>query len=166
VEFTRSIGGDFPEGYCTEFCPGIEPWITEASGLFERGLWWVIDYGHEQEAYYHPDRSSGTLRCYHQHRAGDDPFLHPGEQDITAHVDFTRLGHLAEKAGLTLERYRDQHHFLIDSARPWLLSVEGNAPDARLAKRLRQFQTLTHPSMMGQQFKVMELSRGLPGQEG
>lgn len=161
ADFTRSIGDDFPEGYRTEFCPGIEPWITRAASLFSRGLWWIIDYGHDQPDYYRPDRSAGTLRCYHQHHAGEDPFFRPGEQDITAHVDFTRLGELAEKAGLMIDRYRDQHHFLIDSARPWLLSVEGRAPDARLAKRLRQFQTLTHPAMMGQQFKVMELRSGL-----
>lgn len=161
ADFARSIGDDFPEGYRTEFCPGIEPWITSAATLFSHGLWWIIDYGHDRAAYYHPDRSSGTLRCYHQHHTGEDPFFRPGEQDITAHVDFTRLGELAKKVGLTLDRYRDQHHFLIDSARPWLLSIEGRAPDARLAKRLRQFQTLTHPAMMGQQFKVLELSGGL-----
>jgi SAM-dependent MidA family methyltransferase len=133
--------------------------MAGTAGLFERGLWWIIDYGHERADYYLPQRRTGTLRCYRDHRASEDPFAHPGGQDLTAHVDFTRVEEAAVRGGLSRRRFTDQHHFLVDSARSWLLSLEGRVPDARTAKRLRQFQTLTHPSMMGQQFKVMELAR-------
>ena len=157
--FAALLGTDFPEGYQTELCPAVDAWMADAARLFERGFWWIIDYGHEQSDYYLPQRSTGTLRCYRVHRAGEDPFAHPGEQDLTAHVDFTRVEEAARREGLARSLFTDQHHFLIDAARPWLLSLEGKRPDAATAKRLRQFQTLTHPAMMGQQFKVMEFTR-------
>ncbi len=159
ADFAAELGGGYPDGYRTEVCPGVDAWMDEAAGLFKRGLWWIIDYGHERADYYRPDRTSGTLRCYRDHRAGDDPFAHPGAQDITAHVDFTRLEHAAVRAGLAKRSFADQHHFLVEAAKPWLLSLEGGPPDAAAAKRLRQFQTLAHPAMMGQRFQVLELAR-------
>lgn len=157
--FAAGLGDAFPEGYATEACLAVDAWMDEAAALFDRGLWWIVDYGHEREDYYLPRRAEGTLRCYRDHRASDDPFAFPGRQDLTAHVDFTRVREAAARAGLELRRLTDQHRFLIDAARPWLLSLEGGTPAPRAAKRLRQFRTLTHPAMMGRSFKVMELAR-------
>lgn len=157
--FAAGLGTDFPEGYRSEVCPAVDSWMEEAALLFERGLWWIIDYGHERDDYYPPERREGTLRCYHGHRCGSDPFVFPGEQDLTADVDFTRVEEAAIRRGLIRRRFTDQHHFLIEAAKAWLLSLEGQAPGPATAKRLRQFQTLTHPSMMGQQFKILELER-------
>ncbi len=159
--FAKELGSEFPEGYTTEICPSAIEWTTSCSKLFERGLWWIIDYGHEAEDYFSPHRSSGTLRCYRNHEATEDPFDAPGEVDITAHVNFSHIRQAGLAAGLRERESTDQHHFLIEAARPWLLSVEGKSPDVETAKRIRQFQTLTHPAMMGQQFKVAEFSRGI-----
>lgn len=158
--FVTRWQSEYPEGYTTEFCTELEPWMDEISTLFQKGLWWIIDYGYEGGDYYAPSRTTGTMRCYRRHQATEDPFESPGEIDITAHVDFTRLGEVAEERSLSVENFTDQHHFLIEASKPWLMGLEGQAPDARAAKRLRQFQTLTHPSIMGQQFKVMVLSKG------
>lgn len=160
-DFAAALGHDFPDGYHTEVAPAVDRWMAESANLFsEKGIWWIIDYGYERDDYYAPSRRTGTLRCYEAHRAGEDPFAAPGRQDITAHVDFTRVEEAAVRAGLRPTRFTDQHHFLIEAAGPWLLSIEGRVPDSAAAKRLRQFQTLTHPSLMGRQFKVMELRRG------
>ncbi len=157
--YAIELGSEFGSGYTTEVCPVMDDWIVEAAGLFEKGLWWLIDYGYESQDYFAPHRKDGTFRCYRNHRATEDPFDHPGETDITAHVNFTQVKKAAETAGLDWDQFTDQHHFLIDAARDWLLSIEGQTPDGEIAKRLRQFQTLTHPGMMGTQFKVAELSR-------
>lgn len=159
--YAGELGYDFPAGYETEVCPVANEWMTDVSSLFDRGLWWVIDYGYPSEEYFSPSRTTGTFRCFRNHRAGEDPFEAPGETDITAHVNFSWLEREAEKGGLTIHSLTDQHHFLIKAAREWLLSIEGTPPTETTAKRLRQFQTLTHPSMMGQQFKVAEFSRGI-----
>lgn len=161
--FAGELGTDFPEGYETEICPAVDEWAGEVSTLFQKGLWWIFDYGHERSDYYDPSRRTGTLRAYRNHRASDDLFAFPGEQDLTADVDFTRVERAVRKSELECRRFTDQHHFLIEAARPWLLAIEGRPPEATTATRLRQFKTLTHPGLMGRQFKVMELSRGLAG---
>lgn len=159
ARFVAELGEGFPEGYVTEVCPAVDDWMKEAAGLFGRGVWWIVDYGYERPDYYAPERRNGTLRCYRGHRAGEDPFEAPGDQDLTAHVDFTRVEEAAARAGLRKRRFTDQHHFLVEAARSWLLSLEGRPPDAVAAKRIRQFQTLAHPALMGRSFRVMELEK-------
>jgi len=154
--------GEFSQGYETELCPAVKDWVREASRLFQRGKWWIIDYGHESDDYFAASRNDGTLRCYQNHRATENPFEAVGQTDITAHVNFTHLQKWAEEAGLRAQLLTDQHHFLTHAARPWLLGMEGQPPNAETAKQIRQFQTLTHPSLMGQQFKVAEFSNSLP----
>lgn len=159
--YAKELGSNFEDGYTTEVCPAVDRWLSEVSTLFGKGLWWIIDYGHESEDYFAPHRKDGTFRCYRNHQATEDPFSHPGETDITAHVNFSHLKAAAEEEGLAWRQFSDQHHFLIEAARDWLLSIEGQTPNEETAKRLRQFQTLTHPGMMGTQFKIAELSRQL-----
>jgi len=163
VELPPELDGrsEFPEGYRTEYAPGLRGWMSEAARLFDRGLWWIVDYGLESGDYYDVGRTDGTLRCYRGHRAHNDPFSAPGETDLTAHVNFTHLRQWAEEAGLVAHPLTDQHHFLVEAARPWLLRVEseGRGGEAETAKRLRQFQTLTHPALMGRQFRVAEFAK-------
>ena len=152
----------FPEVYTTEINLAIRPWLQSVSKLFGKGKgqWWVIDYGHLEQDYYSPTRRAGTLRCFRKHRASDNAFDGIGETDITAHVNFSRLGDEAQKIGLTVETLQDQHNFLTHAARTWFLSMEtsGTTQNPANKKLLRQFQTLTHPGMMGRAFKVLKLS--------
>ena len=159
--FVASVGNGVEDGYTTEVCPATQEWMFAASGLFNKGLWWIIDYGYGSDDYYAPHRKDGTLRCFRNHCATENPFEFPGEIDITAHVNFTHLREAAEASGLKERRFTDQHHFLIEAAQPWLLSMEGQPPRREMKSRMRQFQTLTHPAMMGQQLKVAEFSRGI-----
>ncbi|MCP5540062.1 MAG: SAM-dependent methyltransferase [Akkermansiaceae bacterium] len=158
---TGELGHGFPEGYETELCLGVAPWALSVAPIFERGCWWIVDYGYEKEEYYRPDRRRGTLRCFRRHTAGEDPLEAVGETDLTAHVDFSRLRRAAESAGLVFEGLTEQHRFLTRAAGPWLLELErdGTARQPENAKRLRQFHTLTHPDLLGQAFKVAEFSR-------
>ena len=61
---------------------------------------------------YSPLRSRGTLRCYYGHTLTGDPYRHIGEQDITAHVDFTSLMASGEESGLHALGLVSQRSFL------------------------------------------------------
>src|SRR5688572_30611212 len=66
-------------------------WMRSLAGALEQGVIMVIDYGFPRQEYYHPQRAAGTLMCHHRHQAHADPFSRPGDEDLTAHVDFSAL---------------------------------------------------------------------------
>lgn len=147
------LGGGFPDGYQTEIRTGWEdflaPWLRQlCAGMM---LW--VDYGFEREDYHHPGRNRGTLRTFHQHRAGDDPFESPGRLDITAHVEFSSVMEAAGRLGCNDCTLTRQGVWLTRLATDWLLAQEGN-PDR---DALRQFQTLTHPGHLGGSFQALEI---------
>ena len=51
----------------------------------------TIDYGDTARKLYIRHRHRGTLACYFHHQLTDRPLAKLGEQDITAHVNFTAL---------------------------------------------------------------------------
>ena len=82
--------------------------------------------------------------------------------DLTAHVNFDHASKVAEICGFEVAGITDQYHFLVRGAEPWLMEIErGGDPDAETTKLLRQFKMLFHPSVMGQNFKVMEIKKGI-----
>jgi SAM-dependent MidA family methyltransferase len=156
IEAWRSIASglpfELPDGYRTEICPRVEPWIASLGDCLESGAALFFDYGLPRAHYYHPQRMDGTLRCHFKQRAHDDPFINVGVQDITAWVDFTRVAEAADQAGLEVSGFATQAAFLLG------LGIEGLVTDARLASEARQ---LLMPGEMGEAFKAMALTRGI-----
>lgn len=103
----------YPDGYRTEVNLAALDWLDTATSSLDRGFLLTIDYGHTAPRYYSPARHKGTLKCYHQHRHHDDPYANIGQQDLTAHVDFTALQRHGEQVGLTTLGYTQQGLFLM-----------------------------------------------------
>ncbi|MFD2158336.1 class I SAM-dependent methyltransferase [Rubritalea tangerina] len=150
-----------PNGYTTEFRPGLDAFTANCARLIKQGMVLTIDYGYTHTAYYHPERSTGTLRTYHGHKAGENPLDLPTQQDITAHVDFTQLATSFQKHQLIPTYFNSQSRFLTHHSKAWLAHIEQH-PETLPHKLIRQFQTLTHPTMMGQQFMVLECTKNAP----
>lgn len=148
------IQGEFPAGYRSEVRTGFDAFLQPLAHALDGGLMIWPDYGFSRSDYYHPARTTGTIRTFSKHRAGENPLSHPGEADITAHVDFTAVAETAALLGGRAIRFQNQGAWLTEIAREWLLGQEGN-PDPGA---LRQFQTLTHPAHLGRSFHVLELS--------
>lgn len=49
--------------------------------------------------------------CHYQHQSHPNPLLHPGEQDITAHVDFTHVAEAGQQAGFHVAGFTNQASF-------------------------------------------------------
>lgn len=151
------------EGFTTEVCLDVDEWFRAVSGFFDQGSLLTIDYGFPAEVYYSGERSSGTLRAYHQHEVSDDLLASPGEQDLTASVNFSRLMDFGESLGWKEEGFTDQHRFLVGLAQQKLMpEVEADPLSALSQKRLRQFKTLMHPELMGSSFRVLLQTKGMP----
>ncbi len=150
-----------PEGYRSELCLRVEPWVRGVADFLERGAVLILDYGLPRSHYYHPDRGEGTLRCHFKHRAHDDPLARVGVQDITAWVDFTRVAEAADAAGLEVLGFATQAAFLLGTGIEALVARVGDpAARARAASEARQ---LLLPGEMGEAFKVMALGRECSG---
>ena len=101
-----------PDGYTVETCPAAGNWWREAANVLERGKLMTIDYGLTAEELFSPDRMRGTLRAYFRHHASDDLLANVGEQDLTAHVNFSALQAAGESVGLRTEMFSTQSQFL------------------------------------------------------
>jgi SAM-dependent MidA family methyltransferase len=148
-------------GYQSEINLAAEAWLSSMAERLESGLILIIDYGFPQREYYHPDRNMGTLMCHYRHYAHPDPFILPGLQDITSHVDFTALAEAAYAAGLDISGYTTQAHFLIGCG---LTQMTDNTTLPNTRQRLnamQQIKKLTLPSEMGELFKVAAFTRGV-----
>ena len=145
-----------PDGYTIEFSPGAEDWWRAAAGILARGKLVAIDYGYTAEEQFSPSRPDGTLRAYHRHQAGADLLADPGEQDLTAHVNFSRIQNVGAEAGLKTELFCSQPQFL---TRILSAAVKDKMFPGLDARQVRQFQTLTHPEHLGRAFRVLVQSR-------
>jgi SAM-dependent MidA family methyltransferase len=146
-----------PDGYSSELCLRIAPWIAGIGECLGRGLLLLFDYGLPRAHYYHPQRTSGTLRCHFKQRVHDDPYINIGVQDITAWVDFTPVAAAAAACGLSVSGFCTQAAFLLATGMEQLLAESTDPLEhARLAGEARR---LLLPGEMGEAFKVMALTR-------
>jgi len=150
-----------PDGYIIETSPAAENWWRQAAGALHRGKLVTIDYGFTAAELCSPARTNGTLRSYRAHHYAENVLANPGEQDITAHVNFAAIQSVGESAGLKTDALVSQPQFPTRIVRQF----EGELAATRHGEagwtpvRTRQFQTLTHPEHLGRAFRVLVQSR-------
>jgi SAM-dependent MidA family methyltransferase len=160
-----------PVGVRSEINLDAVRWMRAVAGVLDRGAVLTIDYGDSAERIYSDLRPDGTLLCYTQGRVGADPFVAPGAQDMTAHVDFTALQQAGAEGGLATTALTRQMHFLVDLGIGDLLAAVGPtyaaqaatlgvqaATAAMLDERARLFR-LIDPDGLGR-FHVLVQERG------
>ncbi len=147
------------EDYETEISLAAPALIADLALRMDRGVLLFIDYGFPAHEFFHPQRNRGTLMCHYRHHAHADPFLWPGLQDITAHVDFSAIAHAG--SGLDLLGYTGQAQFLINCGVTELLAAVPAADTRRYAPLAAQAQKLLSPAEMGELFKVIAFGRGI-----
>lgn len=156
------LKNNFPQKtvpYLSEANLFIDDWINNNYTMLSQGAMIIIDYGFPRHEFYHADRNQGTLMCHYQHQAHTNPLLHPGEQDITAHVDFTHVAEAGHKAGFHIAGYTNQASFLLANGLLSLINDLDNEQELFQAKQA--IKQLTHPSEMGELFKVIALTKNL-----
>jgi SAM-dependent MidA family methyltransferase len=152
---------EVPPPYDSEIGLAGQAWMRSLAECLAEGVILVIDYGFPQREYYHPQRSMGTLMCHSRHRAHGDPFECPGEQDITAHVDFSALARAAREGGLELLGYATQAQFLVNCGITEVLAQANLENALHYAPIAAEAQKLLSPAEMGELFKVLAVGRGL-----
>ena len=146
-----------PDGFTTEICPAAVHWWSQAACALKHGRLLTFDYGLVEGDFLAPERAHGTLRAYYRHRISDDLLGNVGDQDLSAHVNFSAVRGAGESAGLKTEGLLTQAQFLTRIAEATWQAKSGFSDWT--PQRVRQFQTLTHPEHLGTKFKVLVQSR-------
>ncbi len=164
TEYFAAQGVQLSEGQQAE--AGLEAcdWVAEIGRRIDRGFLLTTDYGHEAAELYNQLHMRGTLLSYEKHRASEDFYVAPGEQDLTAHVNFTALQQWGARSGLQRAGLVSQMEFL-------LALGQGNEfedlyePGAKETERLHArllFKNLIYPEGMGERFRVLIQRKGVP----
>ncbi len=161
VARTELAGETFQTGgYFTEFSPQVAALSAAVARSLQRGVVLWIDYGFRRAEYYHASRATGTLMCHYRHFAHTDPFLYPGLQDITSHVDFTLVAEASVAVGAELIGYATQANYLLAAGLPDLVSAFDPRDAANYLNVTNQVQRLVSPAEMGEFFKVIGFAKG------
>ncbi len=152
---------DLPDNYLTEINLAAPALLASLADALETGLILFIDYGFPRAEFYHPQRTQGTLMCHYRHQAHGDPFVYPGLQDLTAHVEFSAIAEAGIHAGCELRGYTTQAHFLINCGITDLLAQTSPEDAAVYLPLANQVQKLLSPAEMGELFKVICLGKGM-----
>jgi SAM-dependent MidA family methyltransferase len=156
----KSLGAPLPDGYTSEICLAIPPWIGGMAAALGEGVAFLFDYGVSRREYYAPDRNTGWLRCHFRHRAHNDPLILPGIQDLTAWVDFTSVARAAVAQGFDIAGYAPQAQFLIGGGlENEMRDFETLTPAQQMALS-QEVKKLTLPGEMGERFKCIALRKG------
>jgi SAM-dependent MidA family methyltransferase len=161
-------------GWRAEIGLAAVQWMREAARRLTRGFIILVDYGHPARELYSVTHASGTLTTFNGHRSrgpesADErpPWLdRPGEQDITAHVDFTSVRAAAEAEGLVSLGFLDQTYFLlglsIDDSQLTIDKGESTRESIRNPQStIRNLKSLIMPGGLGSTFKVLLLGKAV-----
>jgi len=159
IDYFKRFIEELPEGYRTEINLRIRDWIGEISSILSSGFVLTIDYGYTSSEYYTEERSGGTLLCFHRHQVIEDPLLNIGEQDITAHVNFSSLSAWGEESGFKTLGYCPQGTYLVASGIDEMIQeLYQDSPDYSF--EVSRIKNLILPEGMGESHKVIIQYKG------
>lgn len=143
-----------PEGAIIEFAPARNALMARIAARIAThgGAGLFIDYG-----YFGPALGD-TLQALRRH-VFDDVLAHPGEADLTSHVDFAALARAAQAEGLAT-RSQEQGAFLLGMGLLERAGALGAKADAATRQRLQgEVDRLARPEGMGSLFKALMMAR-------
>jgi SAM-dependent MidA family methyltransferase len=138
-----------------------QAFMSDAAKL-KRGFVIAIDYGYTREEQL-AGRHRGTLKAIRQHSVSANPYEAPGEQDITADVNFTALAAAAGKQGMRAQKVITQSQLLlgIGETTEFADAFEDCRLPQERAKVALQLKYLVTPAGMGENFQVLITSKGV-----
>ena len=145
-------GGGRPDGWSSEWCPALGPWLEQARACLRQGWLLAIDYAMPASRYYAPSRDGGTLLACREQRTSTELLRDPGRMDLTAHVCTTLVEQLASAAGWHWQGAALQGEVLLQlglAQEITALSEPGPLPLAARLSRREQLLRLVDPHLLG-----------------
>ncbi len=152
-ELQVPIEAPLAEGQTAEINLEARKWVRRIAASLDRGYHVAIDYGYVHNEFY--AQPHGTLMCYWRHQATENPYIRIGEQDMTAHVNFSDLIEEGTAASLQTVRFGTQMDFMIELGILDEVQKLAQAGDAASMQRLIKIKKLILPGSMGERFKTL-----------
>lgn len=163
IAYAETYGLAPRDGVVAEAGLAAQAYAARAARALRRGFQIVIDYGDRAASLYDPAvRPAGTLLAYSGHQIFDDPFVRIGEQDLTAHVNFSALEDAGREEGLVSLGFTTQDRFLIALGLADRITALASSPDPADIRRRLAMMALIHPEVMGRAFRVLVQAKGVP----
>jgi SAM-dependent MidA family methyltransferase len=164
LDYFEALKVTLPLNFRTEVGLDAINWIREVAAAIGRGFLFTIDYGYTSSEFYDPLRREGTLVGYYKHQVTHNLYWNPGEQDITAHVNFSALALFGHQNGLDFVGYRNQGTFL--QALDFTSSLrQARVPGESYHARVNRENFVSHLLLddMGKKFRVLIQCKNIPG---
>jgi SAM-dependent MidA family methyltransferase len=163
TEYFARQGITLQEGQHAEVNLAACTWIAGAARRLDRGYVLAVDYGYPAGELYNPHRMRGTLLAYRDHRVNENYYAAPGEQDLTAHVNFTALELWGKDAGLETIGLVPQSRFLVSLGRENEFAdlYDAGQTEVERVRAQLQLSSLIHPEGMGETFQVFIQQKGI-----
>lgn len=157
-DYFKGFSLELLRGYRTEVNLRLRDWLLKVNEILSEGFVQTIDYGYTAMDYYSEDRNRGTLLCYHRHQVSEDPYSNIGQQDMTAHVNFSSLKKWGDGVGLKTVGFSNQGAYLVSLGISEVMEeLYGRCPDVFEVAKIKG---LVLPQGMGDSHKVMIQYKG------
>ncbi|MBF0164857.1 MAG: SAM-dependent methyltransferase [Magnetococcales bacterium] len=151
-----------PVGFRDEVGLAAWDWMADVATRLRRGVVVMIDYGEVAQDHFTAYREAGTLVGHRDGERVDDPLLHPGAMDLTAHVNFSAMARAGSGGGLEILGFTSQGWFLQGLGILERLEMASRRMAPEAVERLRKVaMRLLLPDEMGERFKVLAMGRGI-----
>lgn len=158
-EYISEFSLILPKGYKTEFNLRIKDWFRSIQDVLVEGFILTIDYGYPSLEYYSPERNMGTLLCYYKHQTIENPYINIGEQDITAHVNFSSVKKWGEELGFETIGFCNQGTYLVALGIDELIQ-ELLTSNSEYLFEVAKIKKLILPGTIGETHKVLIQYKG------
>lgn len=149
------------DGWVAEIRPSAREWMQRISQLLghSRGDLLIVDYGYTVEELRRGRFSQGSALAYRRHQALDDLLANPGDQDLTAHVNFSELIEVGEQCGMRVTAFESQSKFLMAvGEEDQFTDIFGDCKsEAERQRRAQLLKTVILPEGMGEVFRVLQM---------
>lgn len=154
VEYFNKVESRFEEGQEFEINLGVKNFFCTIDNILNEGIILTVDYGYLAQELFDSLRMKGTYKCLYKHDINENPYTNIGNQDITAHVDFSNMIRTGEALNINKVKYTTQGQFLLD----WgILEIA----EAESEKGIQSIKNLFLPELMGDKFKVLIQEKNL-----
>jgi len=152
-----------PEGWTAEIRPHAAEWMHRIGGSIAQGEVLIVDYGYTLDEWRGGRFPEGSALAYRGHQVAEDLLGRPGDQDLTAHVNFTELAEAGQAAGLRFASLESQARFLLSVGEPdeFAAVFSDCASEAERQRRAQLLKTLIVPQAMGEAFRVLRMEKRL-----